>query len=338
VRLPLRVRPLGLLVGAALVFASSSAGRPTADVRWRQLAHVIGVVDVAGPRADGRFVVASQKGLFLLRRDGTTTPFARGVDGYVAPPGEAYIALGRTKRVPGAGCSFRRDDVYALEPGANPGVVLIERTGRARRFVNFPSGGFPSSIAFDTVGRFGFRLLVTVLTSNQTKTTLYAIDCAGRARVVASGAPKVEGGAQVAPKTFGAFGGRLVAADEFNGRVYAFNARGRVRVLARPNLPRGQDLGVESLGFVPATFTRRGAAYFSDLGAPGSPTQGTDSVLVLSGRELFAARVRRGDLLVATEAGGITLSIRCRRGCVSRRIGRAFDATHGEGHIPFLPR
>jgi hypothetical protein len=336
--LRLRAKPLGLLVGAALVFAASSAGRPTADLRWRQLAHVVGVVDVVGPRADGRFVVASHQGLFLLRRDGTATPFARGPGGYVAPAGEPYIALALTKRVPRAGCSFRRDDVYALEPVGIPGVILIERNGQARRLVTFPAGSFPSSIAFDTVGRFGFRLLVTVLTSNQTKTTLYAIDCAGRTRVVVSGAPKVEGGAEVAPRTFGAFGGRLVAANEFNGRVYAFNARGRVRVLARPNLPKGQDLGVESVGFVPATFTRRGAAYFSDLGAPGSPTQGTDSVLVLSGRQLLGARVRRGDLLITTEAGGITLSIRCRSGCVSRRIGRAFDATHGEGHIAFLLR
>ncbi len=326
---------LGALLGA-LILAGSSAGHGTADVRWRQLAHVAGIVDVVGPRADGRLVVASHQGLFLLSRDGTTTPFARGSGGYVAPAGEPYIALARTKRVPRAGCSFRRGDVYALEPVPNPGVILIERSGRARRFVDLPAGSFPSSIAFDPVGRFSFRLLVTALLSNQT--TLYAIDCAGRTRVVVRGAPKVEGGSAVAPKTFGAFGGRLVAADEYSGRVYAFDARGRTRLLARPNVPRGQDLGVESVGFVPAAFTRRGAGYVADLGAPGSPTEGTDSVLVLPGARLVAARVRPGDLLVATEAGGITLSLRCGRRCVSRRVGRALDATHGEGHITFLPR
>ena len=105
--------------------------------------------------------------------------------------------------MPGAGCSFRRDDVYALDPGSMPGVVLIRRSGQARRFVEFPSGSFPSSIAFDTGGRFGYRLLAITIVANQT--TLSAIDCRGRARVVLSGAPRVEGGAAVAPKSFKPF-------------------------------------------------------------------------------------------------------------------------------------
>ena len=300
---------------------------------WTQFVHVGGVVDVAGPRADGRFVVASLQGLFLLRRDGTTTPFARGPGGYVAPVGEPYIALARTKRVPRAGCAFRRDDVYALEPTGNPGVVLITRTGQARRFVDLPAGSLLSSIAFDTVGRFGYRLLVTAIVSD--RTTLYAVDCRARTRVVVSGAPRVEGGSAVAPESFKPLGGRLIAADELGGRIFAFDARGRVRVVARPKLAMGPDLGVEALGFVPTGFRRSGAAYMADLGAPGSPTQGTDSVLRLTGGALVRAGVRAGDLLVATEAGGVTIDVRCRGRCRTRRIGRALDATHGEGHISF---
>jgi hypothetical protein len=326
---------LACLVCAVLVVPASSAGEPQANLRWSQLAHVVGVVDVAGPRADGRFVVASHQGLFVLRRDGVTTPFARGAGGYVAPQGEPYIALARTRRVPRAGCAFRRDDVYALDPSSTPGVVQIQRSGQARRFLEFTAGNFPSSIAFDTVGRFGYRLLVTTTASD--RTTLYAIDCRGRARVVVRGGPKVEGGSAVAPRSFKPFVGRLIAADELGGRIYAFDACGHVRVVARPKLTRGPDLGVESLGFVPAAFKRRGAAYMADLGAPGSPTEGTDSVLELAGSQLVGARVRAGDLLVATEAGGITVSIRCRRRCVSRRIGSALDPTHGEGHISFSP-
>ena len=264
-----------------------------------------------------------------MRRNGSLTPFARGPGGYVAPAGEPYIALGNGRRVPNAGCSFRRDDVYALD-SASPGVTLIQRTGGARRFAGFPAGSFPSSIALDTGGRFGYRLLVTVLISG--KTTLYSIDCKGRLRVIRRGAPKVEGGSAVAPAAFGRLRGRLVAVDEFTNRIYAFDQRGRVRVLARPGLPAGQDLGVESLGFVPPGFTSRGAAFMADLGAPGSPTQGTDSVLVLAGKGLQA---RAGDLLVATEAGGVTLRVRCSRRCSVHRIGRALDATHGEGHIAF---
>jgi hypothetical protein len=333
------IRPAGsafcVLACAALVLAASSAGDRNAEARWRQLAHVAGALDVAGPRADGRFVVASLQGLYLLRRNGATTPFARGAGGYVAPVGESYIALAQNRRVPGAGCSFRRDDAYALDPTA-PGLTLIGRTGQARRFVNLPAGSFLSSIAFDTVGRFGYRLLVTAIVSNQT--TLYSIDCRGRLRTVVSGAPKVEGGSAVAPKSFKPFGGRLITADEVGGGIYAFDARGHVRLLARPKLSMGPDLGVESLGFVPPGFRRSGAAYLADLGALGSPTQGTDSVLSLPGAALVRAGVRPGDLLVATEAGGVTIRIRCSGRCTTRRIARALDATHGEGHIAFAKR
>ena len=44
----------------------------------------------------------------------------------------------------------------------------------------------------DTVGRFGYRLLVTSFASGTT--TLRAFDCRGRARAIAAGAPHVEGG------------------------------------------------------------------------------------------------------------------------------------------------
>lgn len=131
------------------------------------------------------------------------------------------------------------------------------------------------------MGRFGYRLLVTAVVSN--KTTLYAIDCRGRARVIARGVVRVEGGGAVAPRTFGRFGGWLVAVDESGGNIYAFNARGRVRLVARPRAPAGGDIGVESIGFVPRGFGRGGLAYLADFGAPGSPTQGSDSVLSLSG-------------------------------------------------------
>ena len=330
------MRCLGALAvssATALVLAAGSSSTAGADLRWRHLAGVPGALDVVGPRADGRFVVAGGSGLFLLRRNGSAVPFARGPAGYAPPRGEAYLALAQARRVRGAGCSFRRDDLYAIDPVDHPGVNVVERTGRARRFADLPAGTFVSSIAFDTVGRFGYRLLVAGLVGD--RTTLYAIDCRARVRVVARGVARIEGGAAVAPVSFGRFGGQLIAVDELSGNVYAFSANGLVRLVARPSIRAGSDIGVESVGFAPPGFRRGGSAYLADLGAPGSPTQGTDSVLSLSGGPLLRAGVRPGDLLVVAEASGVTLSIRCGRRCVTRPVGRAFDATHAEGHVSF---
>jgi hypothetical protein len=55
---------------------------------------------------------------------------------------------------------FARDTVYALEPGGQRGVIAVTAQGQAGRVVNLP-GVAPTGIAFDTTGRFGYRLLVT---------------------------------------------------------------------------------------------------------------------------------------------------------------------------------
>jgi hypothetical protein len=205
----------------------------------------------------------------------------------------------------------------------------VDRRGRAGRFADLPAGAFPSGIAFDTVGLFGFRLLVPTFASGAT--TLYAVDCRGRARVVATRAPHVEGGIAVAPRTFGRFGGALIAPDEVTGRIYAFGSGGRVRLVAEPALPAGSDIGVESVGFVPPG--RRGAAYLADMGAPGSPTTGSDSLLTLS-----RANLRPGELIVATEAGAKTLAVRCAKRCTVRRVADGPAFAHAEGHITFVRR
>jgi hypothetical protein len=322
---------LGLGVTIVLVVATGSAARPEAGVRWRELNVFPGIVDVVGPRADGRLVVASSAGLFLLRRGGPVTPFARGPDGYVPAAGEPYIALARNRHLSTAGCSFRRDDLYALIPIAASGVVRIDRLGRARRFADLPAGAFPSGIGFDTVGRFGFRLLVTALFGQSL--TVYAFDCRGRSTAVLERGPRVEGGIAVAPRTFGRFAGQLIVPDEVGGRLIAVDNHGRSQVLTDFRFPAGGDTGPESVGFVPPGFDRRGAAYLADLLAPGAPTEGTNSLLTIRGRELVRIGVKAGDLLMATEAGAITFRIRCRQRCTVRRIGRSEVATHGEGHL-----
>jgi hypothetical protein len=293
------------------------------------------IVDVVGPRADGQLVLATRGGLFLFRPGSPAVEFARGPGGYVAEGGEPYVALAPARRLPGKRCSFHRDDVFALDSDSTPGVVRIVRNGLAVRLVDFPAGAFPSGIAFDLVGRFGYRLLVTAVIGD--KTTLYAIDCLGGQTVVTQDAPRVEGGMAVAPLSFGRFGGDLIAPDEYSGRIFAFTPTGAVEVVAESGLPAGADIGVEGVGFVPNRFSRTGSAYFSDLGAPGSPTEGTDSLLVLRGAALEGAGVRGGDLVAATEAGATTISVRCARRCTVRRVAEGPAATHGEGHITFVP-
>ena len=319
-----------LLLASVLVVTGSAAP----DLRWRPVLHVPTIVDVVGPRADGLLVLSTRRGLLLTRPGGPATEFARGPAGYVAAGGEPYIALAPARRLANAGCSFKRDDVFALDADSTPGVVRVRRSGQAVRLVDFPAGAFPSGIAFDLVGGFGFRLLVTAVVAD--KTTLYAIDCRGGRSVVARDAPPVEGGIAVAPSSFGRFGGDLIAPDERSGRIFAFSPTGAVQLVAKSGVVAGSDIGVEGLGFLPNGFSRSGSAYFSDLGAPGSPTEGTESLLALRGTELERAGVRAGDLVAATEAGAITIAVRCARRCTVRRIGEGPAATHGEGHITFV--
>ena len=319
-----------------VLLTSSVASAAQMPPKWRAVAKVPGVLDVVGPRGDGRLVLATHGGLFLMRPGGSPLPYARGPRGYPGSPGEPYIALAMGHRVPGVGCAFGRDVVFALDPDATPGIVRVDRSGRSSRFADLPVGAFPTGITVDTVGRFGYRLLVTSFAAG--KTTLHAFDCRGRARAIAAGAPHVEGGIAVAPRTFGRFGGTLIAVSEVSGRIYSFGPGGRVRLVAESGLPAGGDIGVESVGFVPPKLGHRGAAFLADMGAPGSPTSGSDSLLILTGTSLSRANLRPGELVVATEAGAKTIAVRCLRRCTVRRVADGPTVTHAEGHITFVPR
>ena len=78
------------------------AARPAAARAWATFRHLPGVVDLAGPRADGSFLVAAAGRLFVLDRDGTLRPFARGTDGYQTAMGtEPYVVLASSYGVRG---------------------------------------------------------------------------------------------------------------------------------------------------------------------------------------------------------------------------------------------
>jgi hypothetical protein len=319
----------GVLVAAYLVLAAGAGDGPA---RWTGRVHLPGVVDVGGPRSDGRVVVSGGSRLYLLDRStDTLTPFADGPGGYTGGGGdEPYLAVSLGGRVPGAGCGFTPDEVYVLRPGTAE-VIRVGADGRAHRFAHLSGVRSLNGIAFDTAGRFGRRLLVSGPGRNGN--LVVAIDCRGRAVTVTTMAPAMEGGIAVAPSGFGAFAGDLVAPDELSGRVLAVRPDGSTAVVVDSGLPTGQDVGVEGLGFVPSGFTQGGVALFADRSTPGNPHPGTGSLLALDARSLVGAGVREGDLLVATEGGARTIAVRCAPDCWTMPVASGPAVAHGEGHL-----
>src|SRR5207253_6021875 len=192
--------------------------------------------------------------------------------------GEAYIAVSPVPAlaVPGAGCAFPPGEVYQLGLGAPPGVVRVDALGHAHPFATLADAGSLNGVTFDTTGRFGHRLLVSG--SRGGKTTLVALDCAGRSQLVTDSALQMEGGLVVAPTGFGSFAGDLIGPDELSGDLIAIRPDGSSAVIARSGLPTGGDIGVESLGFVPAGFAAGGHAYMADRATSNNPHPGTDSL------------------------------------------------------------
>ena len=307
---------------------------PTPAGRWIAFRHLAEVVDVAGPRGDGSFVVAAAGRLFILSRAGALTPFARGPGGYATALGpEPYLAVTANDRVAGTRCSFRSGTIFALQPRGLPGVIVIGANGRARRFTTLPGAATPTGITFDATGRFGHRLLVTARGHGASE--VLAIDCTGGVRTITAHASAMEGGIAVAPASFGRYGGDLVAPNETSGRVFAVSPDGAVVTLAVSGLPYGGDIGVESAGFVPPGFGAGDAAYLADRYSPRGRHPGTNSILRLPGPELVRAGVHPGDLLVATEASARTIVVHCASACSVRYIAVGPAITHAEGHIAF---
>jgi hypothetical protein len=326
-----------LVLGLTVITLAACGGNPPAPhsppapATWTVFRHLPGVVDLAGPGTGGSFVVAAAGRLFTLGRDGAPRPFARGASGYLTATGtEPYLTMTSAAQDQADRCSFGENMAFAIEPGTQPGVIMITPQGRARRFASLPRGSSPSGITFDSGGRFGHRLLVTA--GFRGRTTVYGIGCDGRLTVIAAGAPHMEGGVSVAPAAFGRFAGDLIAPDENSGLVYAVDPVGRVVTLARSGQPAGGDIGVESAGFVPPGAT---AAYLADRFSAGNRHPGDDAILRLSAADLARAGIRGGDLLVATEGGARTIDVRCAAACTVRYVAAGPAIAHPEGHIVF---
>jgi hypothetical protein len=271
-------------------------------------------------------VLAANARLSLLTPAGGVAPFASGPGGYRSPGGEEpYIALS-----PG-GC-YGNGVVYALRLTTGRGVLAISARGTVRRSARLRVPGLIDGITFDQTGRFGHRLLVT--SNAGARTAVDAIDCRGVVSTITRRAPRVEGGIAVAPDTFGRFAGDLIAPGETSGKVYAISPQGKSQLVATSGLPHGNDIGVESEGFVPPD--PRAAAFVADRLTPGNRHPGDDVVLRILAGELRTAGVRPGDLLVATEGGALTDAISCStNACRTRLIARGPAIAHAEGHIAF---
>ena len=296
---------------------------------WRRFLHVRGVLDLTPPLSGTDAIRVAAQGRLQTLSGRRLRPFSPA---YSAPAGlEPYIALSSGQRVAGAGCRFPRDALYALKLTDGHGITVIDRRGRVRRFAALPSPGLENGITFDLGGRFGHRLLVTTYVKG-VGTTVSAIDCRGRVRVLTRHAPRVEGGMAVAPSTFGRYAGDLIAPDELTGNIYAISPAGHASLVGNSGLAHGQDVGVESEGFVPARYA---GALVSDRGTPHNPHPGDNEILALSQRSLRSAGVAAGDLLVVDEGGAGTVAVRCRSSCRVRHIANGPARAHIEGHVVF---
>ena len=339
------------LAAVCTLAAVAAIGAPPAAAQvsfeWEPLFAAPGATDVAGPRSDGRLVVAgTDEPLKLFAPGGALAPFATGPNGHLPHPAshEPYVAVSDGHKVKGAGCSFKPDQVFQIETGDEQSVFRISREGRARKLAELPSrhSAFLSAITFDGVGRFGGRLLVALRFGKEVggrTVDIYGIDCRGETKKYVDDAPEIEGGMEVAPRSFEPYAGRLIAADETDGTVFAYKPNGSFRQIATVGAPVGYDVGIESIAFVPAGFGPGGAAYMADkLFEVEAPPPDDGAVMVASAEELAAAGVGPGDMIGVTEGGAETFEFACTpAGCTATQVGSGPDATHAEGHIAFGP-
>ena len=323
---------VAVVLGGLLSATTPIAARSAQPAVWQQWRYTRGVVDVVGPRGDGRLLVAARGRLFLLRVAGARLTAYPTTAYRASAKVEPYITVAAAgKRVPAASCSFARDTVYAIEPTGRRRILTVTPDGRVSALAAIPGVKTLNGIAFDTTGRFGGRLLVVGLT-DRGRGVLASVDCRGRVHVHTRTAPHLEGGIVVAPAGFGAFGGDLLAPDEIDGRLLAIAPDGSIRAIVDPGQPAGGDIGVESLGIVPSGSA---SAYLADRSTPGNAHPGHDAILRLGAQELAAAGVTPGDLLASLEGGGATIAVHCSRVCNVREIATAPAGAHPEGSISF---
>jgi hypothetical protein len=176
--------------------------------------------------------------------------------------------------------SFPNRDLYVGE--SNGSIYHIKNDGSSfNTFANGLVGGV-RGIVFDTVGTFGFDMLVTTSAGY-----VYKIDGSGTQTLLAKIGEDTEG-ATVIPlgAGFGGYDGQLVIGSEGTGHVHAVDNKGNVSLVT-------SVAAAEEVSFVPL-----------NLGASGNPVEGFYGAnytlnVQFAGASQF--KPYRGDLVVTGE-------------------------------------
>jgi hypothetical protein len=290
---------------ARLLWLVAFAGAPAAAAPPPGL-HVV-VFAKTGIRLTGVLWTGRQ---FLYVENTTNAIFAGDARGGPLRPFAQLPNLVEETRcaVAPGGHGFAAGPIYCHVPDNR--VFRIGRDGKSvRLFASLPTTETSDGmLAFDTVGRFGFRLVAATGRSgdaNATGGVVYTIGRHGDVRRVGSyPGPGGADGLAIAPARFGVVAGHaLLAVDAGPGRgsVVSVGPRGRTRTIAR------LSDGPNPIAAIPREPARPSAA------APGFYVADTNT------RDVFlvpAGQLRRyaGDVLVATETGARFFVIRRRGG------------------------
>ena len=162
------------------------------------------------------------------------------IPGAVGTPVEKYLAVAP---IQSTAAGFTPRDVFITQ-----GTDIFKFSGGI--VTPFATLGCPfsthSSLTFDHVGTFGFKMIVTCENG-----PVWKVDGAGTvtpiAIVVSGGSTE---GPAVVPLSFGPFGGQILVADDVNGQVHAIKNDGTV-TLNVFNWVSPDWLGAESVQVIP---------------------------------------------------------------------------------------
>ncbi len=131
----------------------------------------------------------------LPTADRTIEPYIAVSSGFGGfPPGKVYVVV--------------RQKIWQISASGSNAKVF-------KKIPALSAGN--NGITFDTVGTFGFNMIIT-----DRRGPVWTVTSAGVATQIADVLDQIEGPA-VAPSTFGAFGGQLLVASEFSGKVFAID-------------------------------------------------------------------------------------------------------------------